>query len=389
MSRAATSLQDLICKLVAIESVNPDLVPSGSGEAAIAAFVASWLRDTGLEVSVIEPMRGRPSVVGVLRGSGGGRSLMLNAHMDTVGAGGMKSAFTPEARDGRVYGRGAYDMKASLAAIMTTASKARSLKLKGDLIITAVADEEVASTGTSAVLEFPSPHRGEGQGEGRGKFHADFGIVTEPTELKLCLAHKGFVWLEVETTGVAAHGSRADLGVDAIAHMGRILTGVQDLSERLRRGPRHGLLGTGSIHASLIEGGQEMSTYPARCVAKLERRTVPGEDGASVLREVEELSPPHSLGRARVGARVLLERPPSEVAADHPLSRAVARAAGDPVIIGVAYWMDMALLNAAGIPCVAFGPEGAGEHADVEWVDVASVQRCIEVYLKSAELLCN
>src|SRR5438445_3716596 len=326
MSRAATSLQDLICELVAIESVNPDLVPSGSGEAAIATFVASWLRDAGLEVTVVEPMPGRPSVVGVLRGSGGGRSLMLNAHMDTVGAGGMKSAFTPEVRDGRVYGRGAYDMKASLAAIMATARKARSLKLKGDLIITAVADEEVASTGTSAVLEFPSPHRGEGQGEGRGKFHADFGIVTEPTELKLCLAHKGFVWLEVETSGVAAHGSRADLGVDAITHMGRILTGVQDLSERLHRGPRHGLLGTGSIHASLIEGGQEMSTYPAHCKAKFERRTIPGENGDQAKRELGE------------NARVILERPSSEVSPSHPLSLAVAQAAGNPPIIGVAYW---------------------------------------------------
>ena len=384
-------LQELICSLVAIESVNPDLVPSGSGEGLIASFVASWLSAAGLEVTVVEPVPGRPSVVGVLRGSGGGKSLMLNAHMDTVGAGGMTDAFTPAVREGRVYGRGAYDMKASLAASMLAARSARSLNLKGDVIVTAVADEEVASHGTSAVLDqlFPSPRRGEGQGEGREKLRADYAIVTEPTELRLCVAHKGFVWLEVETTGVAAHGSRSDLGVDAIAHMGPILSGVLDLNRRLHEGPRHGLLGTGSIHASLIEGGQEMSTYPARCVAKLERRTVPGEDGASVLREIAEISPPHSLGRATVGTRIVLEQPPSEVAADHPLSRAVARAAGDPVIIGVAYWMDMALLNADGIPCVAFGPEGAGEHADVEWVDVASVQRCVEVYLKSAELLCN
>jgi len=366
---------------VAIESVNPDLVPTGSGEGAIAAFVASWLREAGLEVSVIEPVPGRPSVVGVLRGSGGGRSLMLNAHMDTVGAGGMADAFSAVVRDGRVYGRGAYDMKASLAAIMQTARKAQSLHLKGDLIVTAVADEEVASIGTSAVLSqlFLSPHRGEGQGEGRV-----YAIVTEPTELRLCLAHKGFVWLEVETTGVAAHGSLADHGVDAIAHMGRILTGVLDLNSRLRQGPRHGLLGTGSIHASLIEGGQEMSTYPARCVAKFERRTVPGEDGASSLGELQEL-----IGDQRTTAKVTLERPPSEVAPDNPLSRAVARAAGDPVIIGAAYWMDMALLNAAGIPCVAYGPEGEGAHADVEWVDIASVEKCVDVYLEAAKLLCS
>ena len=347
---------------MAIESVNPDLVSSGSGEGAIASFVAAWLRDAGLEVSVVEPVRGRPSVVGLLRGSGGGRSLMLNAHMDTVGAGGMSDAFSPVVRDGRIYGRGAVDMKASLAAIMIAARSARSLRLKGDLIVTAVADEEVASLGTSAVLE---------------KFHADFGLVTEPTELQLCLAHKGFVWLQVETVGVAAHGSRADIGVDAIAHMGRVLTGVLDLNARLASGPRHPLLGTGSIHASLIEGGQEMSTYPARCVAKLERRTVPGEDGESCRREIGD------------NARVMLERPPSEVVPDHPLTAAVAEAAGSPKMIGVAYWMDMALLNAAGIPCVAYGPIGEGEHADVEWVDLASVKKCVEVYLKVAELLCS
>src|SRR2546421_3559492 len=266
-------LEELIFELVAIESVNPDLIPLGSGETKIARFVALWLAAAGLEVDVVEPVAGRPSVGGTLRGSGGGRSLMLNAHMDTVGAGGMADAFSPVVRDGRVYGRGAYDMKASLAAIMITAREASKLKLKGDLIITAVADEEVASLGTSAVLE---------------KYRADASIVTEPTELRLCLAHKGFVWLEVETTGVAAHGSRADIGVDAIANMGRVLAGVLDLNERLRSGPSHPLLGTGSIHASLIEGGQEMSTYPARCVAKLERRTIPGET------EVErELFPIH------------------------------------------------------------------------------------------------
>src|SRR6266566_184316 len=288
----STGLESLICELVAIESVNPDIAASCGGETAIAGFVASWLRAEGLLVEVVEPVPGRPSVVGVLRGSGGGRSLMLNAHMDTVGAGGMAAAFSPVVREGRVYGRGAYDMKGSLAAIMITAREAARLRLRGDLIVTAVADEEVASLGTSAVLE---------------KFHADFGIVTEPTELQLCLAHKGFVWLEVETHGVAAHGSRADLGVDAIAHMGR----------------------------------------------------------------------------------VLLERPPSEVAADHPISRAVASAAADPALIGVAYWMDMALLNAAGVPAVAFGPEGEGAHADLEWVDLASVERCVQVYLQAAELLCN
>ena len=383
MSRSslAAELENLICRLVSIESVNPSLSPMGSGEAPIARFVASWLADEGLDVELVEPIPGRPSVVGVLRGTGGGSSLMLNAHMDTVGAGAMSMPFDPMVADGRVYGRGAYDMKASLAAIMIAGREAKSLGLKGDIIVSAVADEEVASIGTSAVLD---------------QFGADEAIVTEPTELRVCLAHKGFVWLEVETRGVAAHGSRPDLGVDAISQMGRILKRVVDLDGKLRKGRGHPLLGTGSIHASLIEGGQEWSTYPARCIASLERRTIPGEDGASSVREIEELIEDSHREDSAVDAsvEVSLVRAASEIGADNPVSRAVAEAAkgvtgNEPETIGVAYWMDMALLNQAGIPTVAFGPSGEGAHADVEWVDLASVETCVQVYLRSAELLCG
>jgi acetylornithine deacetylase len=374
-------LQKLVCELVAIESVNPDLVAVGSGESKIAAFVAEWLGAEGLAVQVAEPVPGRTSVIGVLAGSGGGASLMLNAHMDTVGAGGMKDPFIPVVRDGRVYGRGAYDMKGSLAAIMIAAREARKLKLHGDVIVAAVADEEVASVGTAAVLE---------------RIEADAAIVTEPTEMRLCLAHKGFAWLEVETRGVAAHGSRPDLGFDAVAHMGRILTGVLELDQRLCAGRGHLLLGTGTLHASLIEGGQELSTYPARCVVKLERRTLPGEDGAKALQEIDDV-----IASARAedpaleaSARLLLERPPSQLGADSFVTEAVEKAATEvlgrePEVIGVAYWMDMALSNAVGIPTVAFGPSGEGAHADVEWVDLESLKTCVEVYLRAIELLCG
>src|SRR5437879_13348718 len=134
----SVAIESLVVALVAIESVNPDLVASGSGETAIGKFVSSWLGDAGLEVEILEPVPGRPSVVGVLHGTGGGRSLMLNAHMDTVGAGGMADPFSPVVREGRVYGRGAYDMKASLAAIMITAREAASLLLTGALSINTV-----------------------------------------------------------------------------------------------------------------------------------------------------------------------------------------------------------------------------------------------------------
>ena len=332
-------------------------------------------------MEIVEPAPGRPSVVGVLEGSGGGRNLMLNAHMDTVGAGGMTDAFHPVVDSGRIYGRGAYDMKGSLAAIMLTAKLARQSGLAGDLVVTAVADEEVASLGTSAVLE---------------RFRADAAVVTEPTELRLCLAHKGFVWIELEISGVAAHGSRPDVGVDAIAHAGKILTGITELDQGLRGGPRHPLLGTGSVHASVIEGGQELSTYPARCVVKLERRTVPGEDESTVLDEMNRL-----IAHAResdpdlsASARVLLKRAPSEAGEDGDMAAAVSEAARHalgrpPESIGVAYWMDMALLNAAGIPTVAFGPIGEGAHADVEWVDIASLEVCVQTYLRVAESICG
>jgi acetylornithine deacetylase len=178
--------------------------------------------------------------------------------------------------------------------------------------------------------------------------------------------------------------------------MGRILTGLTDLDQHLRGGRGHALLGSGSIHASLIEGGQELSTYPARCVAKLERRTVPGEDGASALREIEDVIAGAQAADPALSAsaRVTLERASSEVGADEGVIVAVAQAAAGvlghaPEVIGVAYWMDMALLNAAGTPTVAFGPVGEGEHADVEWVDISSLETCVKVYVRAAELLCS
>ncbi len=228
--------------------------------------------------------------------------------------------------------------------------------------------------GTSAVLK---------------RVEADAAIVTEPTEMRLCLAHKGFAWLDVETRGVAAHGSRPDLGVDAVAHMGRILTGVLELDQHLRAGRGHLLLGTGTVHASLIEGGQELSTYPSRCVVKLERRTIPGEDGAKALQEIEALIASARAADPALEATVKLrlERPPSQLGTDSFVTEAVEQAATEvlgrqPEVIGVAYWMDMALSNAVGIPTVAFGPSGEGAHADVEWVDVASLETCVEVYLQ-------
>jgi acetylornithine deacetylase len=366
--------EELLAALVSIDSVNPDLVPGGAGESEIAAFVADWLRDAGLEVDVLEAAPGRPSVVGVARGSGGGASLMLNAHMDTVGVGGMKEPFGAQRREGRLYGRGAYDMKAGLTACMLAALRLAPEGLAGDVIVAAVADEEHASIGMQAVLE---------------RRRADAAIVTEPSELRVCIAHKGFVWAEIETQGRAAHGSRPAEGSDAITAMAPVLTRLAELQTSLDSAPGHPLVGPGSVHASLIDGGQELSSYPARCTLALERRTAPGEDAGDFRRECEALMAGIEDAELRMG----LVREPFEVDPDAAVVQAMAGAAqavtGSPAeIYGESYWMDAALIQAAGIPTVVFGPAGAGAHAVEEWVDVASVEACTEGLVAATRRLC-
>lgn len=372
---------DLLRQLVAIDSVNPDLVAGGAGEGNIARFVVDWLERAGLEVTLEEAAPGRPNVIGVARGSGGGRSLLLNAHMDTVGVAGMERPHDPVIVDNRLYGRGAYDMKGGLAAIMAAGAEAKQQRLRGDVIVTAVVDEEYASIGTEAIAK---------------RWKADAAIVTEPTELEICTAHKGFAWFTVETSGVAAHGSRPDLGVDAIVKMGKVLIGLEALEDGLRSsGIKHRLLGTGSVHAALIEGGQEWSSYPERCRLAVERRTVPGEtlelleaELATILASITDSDPDF-----RATVQTGLAREPFEISEDEPIvrtlwSHARATLGHEPGFGGASGWMDSALLAAAGIPTVVFGPGGEGAHAVVEWSDLTQMEQCVEILAAIAADFC-
>ncbi len=365
---AEINVADLTAALVRIDSTNPDLVPDGAGEAELGAFVADWLRGAGLDVAVEEAAPGRPNVVAVARGSGGGRTLMLNAHMDTVGLAGMDEPLSGRIEGGRVYGRGAFDMKGSLAACMLAGARALGLGLRGDVVVAAVSDEEAGSLGTEAVAR---------------SCRADAAIVTESTDERLALAHKGFAGFAIEVAGRAAHGSRPDLGVDAIANMGPVLVRLAALDQRLRDEAGHALLGPGSVHASLVSGGQEYSSYPASCRLVAERRTIPGETDDDVRAEIESL-----LGGVDGSWEVLMTRPPFETAPDGEIAGLVARHAGGPDVVGVPYWADSALLHEAGIPTVLFGPCGDGAHAAVEWVDVASLERCLDVYTAVAAEFC-
>ena len=375
-----SDVAELAAKLVAIESINPEVVAGGSGEVEIARFVAEWSDRAGLETTLSEPASGRPNVMAVARGSGRGRTLILNAHTDTVGVAGMTDPFTPRLEGGRLYGRGSYDMKGSLAACMLAVAEAARSRLRGDVVLTAVSDEEFASVGSEAVA---------------ASIAADAAIVTEPTELEIAIAHRGFVHLEIETHGRAAHGSRPHLGIDAIAKMGRVLVGIEELDGRLRADPTHTYVGSGSVHASLIEGGQEYSSYPARCVLQAERRTIPGETVELAEREIRAMLDDAGESDPQFSAdvRVLASREPFEVAEDAEVVATVRHCAApvlgsEPAVVGVSFWADSALLAAAGIPTVLFGPRGEGAHAEVEWVEVASLEQCVEIYAAVASEIC-
>ncbi|MEA2319387.1 MAG: acetylornithine deacetylase [Solirubrobacteraceae bacterium] len=371
---------DLLSELVAIDSVNPSLVPGGAGEREIAAFVAAWARAAGLEADVLEATPGRPSVVVRARGAGGGRSLLLCGHMDTVTVEGMAAPHAPRVDGDRLHGRGAYDMKAGVAAALVACREAARLGLAGDVIVAAVADEEHSSLGVQEVL---------------ATVRADAAIVTEPTELEVVVAHKGFVWSEIEVTGRAAHGSRPHLGVDAIVRAGPVLTALGRLDGALAQ-RSHPLLGGPSVHASVIQGGEEMSSYPARCVVGIERRTLPGETVADVEAELDRLLEACRAddGDLQAARRTLLAREPFEVAPDAEIAEVVRAAAsgalGRPAgVSGASYWADAAFIAAAGIPTVMFGPVGEGAHAAEEWVSLSSTDAVARTLVEVAARLCG
>lgn len=375
--------RDTLIRLVQINSVNPTLVPGAPGEREIAHFIEQSLSSFGLETRIYEPQPGRTTVTGLLKGTGGGRSLMLNAHCDTVDVAGMDQPFSAAIRDGRLYGRGAFDMKGSLAACMTAAKALADsgTPLGGDVLVAAVADEEYGSLGTSDLL---------------GHIKVDGAIVTEPTALDVCLAHKGYLWIEVTVTGRAAHGSKFNLGIDANMRMGAFLHELAGLERDLRARPPHPLVGPPSLHAAMLNGGSGLSTYAAQSTLKIERRTIPGETERQAVGEIQAIIDKLSAADPDFHASVeaFFVRDPFEVSPDAVIVKAVDAAAAkvrcqSPAHIGDTPWMDAALLSSAGVETVVFGATGAGAHADVEWVDLESVMKLAEILAIAAVDYCS
>jgi acetylornithine deacetylase len=377
---------NLLRDLVAIDSVNPSLVPGARGEAEAAYFLRDWLAKQGIAGELQEasgdPSRSRPNVVARIGPEAPRAGLLLVAHLDTVGAGDMAEPFTPREREGRLYGRGALDIKSGVAAVCAAAAALvqQKVRLRKPLLLAAVVDEECNSIGTQALVK---------------QVRAEAAVVLEPTDLRLCIAHKGYAWLEVTTHGRAAHGSRPDQGRDAIVHMGRVLARLEALDAQLAVRAPHPLLGRASVHASLIRGGHELSSYPAECRLQIERRTLPGESDADIAAELQAQLRTVAADdeNFRADCKLLASRAPYEIAPDAPIAAAAAgalrRTTGSAELCGMGFWTDTALLAEAGIPGVVFGPRGQGLHGAEEYVELESVLAVTQCLRNLAESLCG
>ena len=354
--------------LIRVDSRNPTLVSGGPGEAGCAHVLAEVLGGWGFRLEWQEVVNGRANLLARIgTPQAGAPVLLFNGHLDVVGVEGMHHPpFAPVIEGDLLYGRGSCDMKAGIAAMCVAAWQAAQQPIRGEIVVAAVIDEEYESLGTRAMLE-------------RG-VRADVAVVTEPTRLAICPAHRGFVWLEFVFTGRAAHGSRYDIGIDAIQQAAAVLTALERLQQVVLPTRTHPLLGRASLHASTITGGAGWSTYPEACTLCVERRTVPGETTASVLHEVEMLLA--DLRRTDPTLSVTVSgsgQLPSDVAVDAPLVRRLSKASAGvrgaaPAIEGLSAWTDAALLNEAGIPAVCFGPgDIALAHAATEYVPLTEI----------------
>jgi acetylornithine deacetylase len=374
----------LTTALVRVDSRNPTLVEGAPGEAAVAHLLAAVLESWGFRVELQEVTRDRANVVARIGRASGGRSLMFNGHLDVVGVEGMThSPFAGEQRDGRIFGRGASDMKAGVASMCAAAARAAADgSLRGEIVVAGVVDEEFESLGTRALVA--------------SGVRADAAIVTEPTRLAIMPAHKGFVWLDVVLKGRAAHGSRWDIGIDAIRHAGLLLAELDRIDSEVLPTRSHPLLGRPSVHASIIEGGAGMSTYPDRCLLRLERRTIPGERVSDVVTEVEAACTRVRARRPTFAAELAVgvTQSPSDVPVEAAVVRAVdaaLRGRGEsPRIEGMSAWTDAAILNDAGIPAICFGPGDITlAHAAEEYVIIEEIERATAVLTDLARQWCG
>lgn len=373
----------VLADLVKINSVNPDLEENGPGEKEIGEFIFTQLQALGVDAIKEELKPNRVNVIGILKGGNGGKSLMLNAHMDTVGVTTMNEPFSARIEDNKLYGRGAYDMKASIAAMLGVAKviKVNQIKLNGDLILTFVADEEYESIGAQEIVK---------------KYKADACIVTEPTDLRVCLGHRGFGVYEITTHGKVAHGGLHKEGIDANMKMGAVLNELSKLSASLSAEKEHPLFGQASLHVPQIQGGQSLFIYSGQCTIQVERRTLPGEKEHEVFQQLQQIIDNLSVFDKNFKAtlRQVMWRNPHQILPESAIAQSLIRSSEKiqhtkPEFIGHTWWEDSGLFGEAGIETVIIGPCGGGIHQEVEWVDIQSVDTLSTILLETVIDYCN
>lgn len=361
-------------QLAQINSINPSLVDGAPGEAEVAAFVAAWCQQRGFEVHVTDVVPGRPNVVAIKRGSGGGRSLLFNGHLDTVGASSDETMRVTEAGD-RLIGRGVLDTKGGLACALVAAASINAGELAGDLIVAAVADEEYASLGTEALVAAWTP---------------DAAVILEPSDLAIIPRHKGFAVIDAAFTGRPSHTSRPDRGANAVHAAAQAITQLADLDIRWAV-ESNASADRPLVLVSRVNSGGETFTVPAHCELVVELRTTAAGADEQVLAVIDTIRA--AAVDTQAVASVALSRPPLSLGDDARLVIALKESLAAhhdavPLVRTAPYWTDAALHAAAGTPAVVFGPTGEGLHEDLEWVSSASLRTCAATLQTLARTWC-
>ena len=376
-------LLDTAVKLVQTDTRNPLLCKDSPGDTLGIKYLAKLYDQLGIEYKIHKLGSKQANIVAKIRGKGKGETLLLNAHLDTVSVDGMKNPFSGKIDKDKLLGRGSQDMKGSLAAMITAAKYIidNNIELEGSLIIAAVADEEYTSVGTLDLLK---------------NYYSDAAIVTEPTNFSLVTAHRGFIWYEVETIGKAAHGSKYDIGIDANLHMGKFLAELDCYIKELNNQKPVPLVGKPSMHASVIKGGTDISTYSGKCILQIERRTVPGEKETDITAKLQSIIDKLASKNPQFQATVkpFFQRLQFKVSHNTKIVKIAEETLKEHfnntcVFTGAAFWTDAALISDAGIDTIILGPIGDGLHTNNEWVSIKSLNDLTKLLIKISCSFCE
>ena len=369
--RSVEPLFQTLSDLVAINSINP-AYEGGVPEEEVARYVERFFAQLGIETFRQDVLPGRQNVVARLPGRNPQRRVILEAHMDTVSVSGMTIApFTPEIRDGRLYGRGSCDTKAGLATMMHAVAylKEHNIVPECEIWLAAVVDEEFAFRGVITLCD---------------GLEAAAAIVAEPTELRAVVAAKGVLRWKIRTLGVAAHSAKPHLGVSAIRHMTPVLHWLNAAADSLST-PAHSLLGPATLSIGTIRGGEQINFVPDRCEIAIDRRLIPGEDPFAVWEAYRDalISIP---GIDAQMDQPMIADPAMETAIDDPVvltaQRVLQEQGYDPTPCGVPFGSDASKFVRQGIPAIIFGPGSIDcAHAAMEYVECEQVTAALNFYI--------